>query len=517
MKTEEDPNCGIILTGDFNRLNTSRLQKHFKLKQLVKFPTRGNATLDLVLTNMGAHFATPEPYPPFGLSDHCTAFVRPKERIPNQQTRKSILSRDKRDSNKARLGRYFSNIDWSCVTNQPSCEEKLKVFSNLVDIGKKNIMPERSRVRRLPVTIRRHPEFLEVTPERVYENLSHLNKHKAPGPDGLSNWCLKEYAELLYQPIADILNSSYKEQKLPSVWKHADVTPLPKVKQVADPKKELRPISLTASLSKVAEDFLVSDYIRPVLERIADSNQFGTVSGSSTVLALLSMIHEWLQATDGNSASVCVFLFDYRKAFDFIDHGTLAAKLRVVGVPNSIVNWILEFLSDRTQRVKLSPDCMSEWGAVPAGVLQGTKLGPWLFLLMINDLLTPSASFGMWKYVDDTTLSKKVPNGQQSRAQEAVDHVSNWSVDNLFQLNLEKTKELAISFCRFPELFDPVIIDGTQIQATTSNELLGLTINNTLTWNDHVDGLVKKAARKIHFLVQLKRARVPAEDLVAYY
>ena len=95
----------------------------------------------------------------------------------------------------------------------------------------------------------------------------HLNKHKAPGPDGLSNWFLKEYSELPYQPIADILNSSYKEQKLPSVWKHADVTPPPKVRQVVDPKKELKPISLIASLSKVAEDFVVSDYIIPALER----------------------------------------------------------------------------------------------------------------------------------------------------------------------------------------------------------------------------------------------------------
>ena len=112
--------------GLFSQEISSRLQKHFKLKQLVKFPTRGNATLDLFLTNMGDHFATPEPYPRFGLSDHCTVFVRPKERIPNQKTRKSILIRDKRDSNKARLGRYFGNIDWSCVTHQPSCEEKLK-------------------------------------------------------------------------------------------------------------------------------------------------------------------------------------------------------------------------------------------------------------------------------------------------------------------------------------------------------------------------------------------------------
>jgi len=198
-----------------------------------------------------------------------------------------------------------------------------------------------------PLPLEDIPVFLEITPERVYGDLSHLNKHKAPGPDGQSSWCLKEYAELLYQPIADILNSSYKEQKLRSVWKHAGVTPLPKVKQVVHPKKEPRPISLTASLSKVTEDFVVSDYITPALERIANSNQFGTVSGSSTVLAHLSIIHDWLLATDGNSASVRVFFFDYRKAFDFIDHGILAAKLKEVEVPHSIVNWILDFLSNR--------------------------------------------------------------------------------------------------------------------------------------------------------------------------
>ena len=136
---------------------------------------------------------------------------------------------------------------------------------------------------------------------------------------------------------------------------------------------------------------------------------------------------------------------------------------------------------------------------------------------MINDLLTPSALFGMCKYVDDTTLSKKVPKGQQSILQEAVDHVFNWSAENLFQLKLEKTKELTISLRRPPEHFDSVTVDGTQIQTTTSSKLLGLIMKNTLTWSDHIDSLIKKADRKIYLLVQLKRARVPAEDLVAYY
>ena len=105
------PNCGLIITGDFNRLNTGRLQCNFKLKQLVKIPTRGDATLDLVLTNLGDHFLTPECFPPFGLSDHCTVIVQPRKRVPNQHTRKSITIRDIRDSNKMCFERYFSSIN----------------------------------------------------------------------------------------------------------------------------------------------------------------------------------------------------------------------------------------------------------------------------------------------------------------------------------------------------------------------------------------------------------------------
>ena len=82
------------------------------------------------------------------------------------------------------------------------------------------------------------------------------------------------------------------------------VTPLPKVKQVLDPKKELRPISLTSSLWKIAEDFVVNDYIKPAWEDVVDPNRFGNISGSSTVLALIGMVHKWFEATDCNSATV---------------------------------------------------------------------------------------------------------------------------------------------------------------------------------------------------------------------
>ena len=66
-----------------------------------------------------------------------------------------------------------------------------------------------------------------------------------------------------------------------------------------------------------------------------------------------------------------------------------------------------DFLFDRRQLVKLSSDCFSEWGLVPFSVPLGTKLGPWLFLLMINDLHPTEAQ--AWKYVDDTTLAEVSP------------------------------------------------------------------------------------------------------------
>ena len=75
------------------------------------------------------------------------------------------------------------------------------------------------------------------------------------------SWLLKEYCDLVAYPITEILNASYAEQRLPAIWKMADVTPLPKRKPVVDIRKVLRPISLTLCISKVAEEFVVDGFV----------------------------------------------------------------------------------------------------------------------------------------------------------------------------------------------------------------------------------------------------------------
>ena len=218
---------------------------------------------------------------------------------------------------------------------------------------------------------------LVVSNESVYKKLMKLNRSKAHGPDSIPGWVLKENADLLAEPIADNLNSSYREGRLPSSWKEADVVPVPKQRHVQDINKHLRPISLTPILSKIAEEYVVDTYVKPAVLSKIDPQQFGTVPKSSITHALISMIHSWAKSTDGNGSTTRVVLFDFRKAFDLIDHHVLARKLSSYDIPRSILSWIIDFLMDRKQRVKLSRDCFSEWEAVPAGDETGPLAVPY--------------------------------------------------------------------------------------------------------------------------------------------
>ena len=78
-------------------------------------------------------------------------------------------------------------------------------------------------------------------------------------------------------------------------------------------------------------------------------------------------------------------------------------------------------------------------------------------------------------------------------------------------------KELRISFVKNEPQFAPIVVDGKELERVTSAKLLGLTISSNLTWNEHISDVIKKASKRLYFLVQLKRSRVPRHDMSIFY
>ena len=148
-------------------------------------------------------------------------------------------------------------------------------------------------------------------------------------------------------------------------------------------------------------------------------------------------------------------------------------------------------------------------------VPQGTTLGPWLFILMIQDLYISSPY--PWKFVDDTTASEILAKGSVSKAQNTADHVTRWSEENRLPLHPDKRKELRISFSQEPIALDQVTVNGKEIQLVDNAKLLGVRISNNLIWNAHIKEVIRKARKRLYYFVQLKRARLPVEDLVLFY
>lgn len=354
------------------------------------------------------------------------------------------------------------------------------------------------------------PEEFIIEPYEVERKLSSINVHKSSGPDDLPNWIWRDFSPWLAEPICAIFNASIRNGVVPVQWKSANVVPVPKVKPPKSIESDLRPISLTATLSKILESF-IGNWILCELNGKLDTRQYGILKGRSTTHELVDLLHHWHDALDNNASVRAVFI-DYAKAFDHVDHTIIINKLHAFGISTILIRWMYSFLSNRQQRVKLS-DIFSDWLTLKGSMPQGSFLGPLTFLILIDDL---TASCRLYKFVDDTTLCEFIEQYATTFMKNYLDEVIDWSSKNLMNINWKKTKEMILGPLS-REYVPELIIGGNNIERVEVFKLLGVYIEDSLNWNSHVDSICSKASSRLHFLNRLKRSGVSSDDLLLFY
>ncbi|MCP4494208.1 MAG: RNA-directed DNA polymerase [Gammaproteobacteria bacterium] len=352
----------------------------------------------------------------------------------------------------------------------------------------------------------------------VEYSLVHLCAQKSTGADGIPAIFLKNTCDVLAPSLTYLFNRSLSCGVVPSQWKDAIISPIPKCPNPQTPDL-YRPIALLPIVSKVLESHfyqLLLPYVSPLLPDF----QFGFRRGRGTVDCLAYFSHKVGLLVDAHQKVACVF-FDVRKAFDSCVHSVLLRKLATeFQIPHNLLIWLRSYLSNRTYRVSAN-STFSERKRVLSGVPQGSVLGPLLFLCYVNCIkdVKFSRNCEMAMFADDIVLFKPIPNSI-----DVTTFQSDVSVlqDVIQQIHLSfqppKCKALILSYGNRVDHSDvDLYLSGVKLEVVTDSRYLGVIVDRKLSFVPHSRAATVRSKRAIGALCRKFRKTAPVSVLERVY
>ena len=350
-----------------------------------------------------------------------------------------------------------------------------------------------------------------ITTYKVAQYITTLPNKKSAGLDDINSTLLKQALPYVLDTLTYVFNLCISNCTFPADLKKAKVIPIPKGKEISQ-LDNYRPISVLPILSKVLEKHIHRHLMQFCEHRsLFHPLQSGYRNKHSCVTALVQMTNSWLTALNDDKIKMAeVVYLDLRKAFDMVSHRNLMLKLAVY-LPNSPMLPLLEsFITDRRQCVQLNGSFSTEKG-IKRGVPQGSVLGPLLFCIFINDLPlnVTNKNVDCHMLADDTTLSIYSGEIKEAEAslQLSLNEANEWCMHNDMRINASKTKSMVLStrqkhLCSNPTL--NLTLNGEYVSQVSEHRLLGITIDEALSWQPHVEQLTKKLSKNLYLLSQLK-------------
>ena len=412
----------------------------------------------------------------------------------NRKTKKSIPNLKKSDGSKAETDLEKAEV----LNSQFSSVFTKEDISNLPTTPQLDLKQELTSV--------------HISPPMIAKKLKNLRSDKSPGPDGVHPHLLKTFSGILSTALCKIYNISLLHQKLPSSWKTGTITALFKKGSKAE-AKNYRPVSLTSVPCKIMESLIVDVIIDHLtINFLKNPNQHGFTKGRSTITNLLCALNIWSEALS-HGIPVDIVYLDFEKAFDKVPHQRLLNQVNAYGIRGEIHAWISDFLSNRTQSVRVN-SAHSTSSPVLSGVPQGSVLGPVLFLIYVTNISDHINNFTSL-FADDTKLFSYILEDHSTRSlQEDIDKLTYWSENMQMSFNMSKCHVMHLGrnnnnhqYSMYKTSHTYSKSAGTAYKLTfynladvTEETDLGICIDDQLSFSDHITAKLSKANKMLHVI-----------------
>jgi len=341
--------------------------------------------------------------------------------------------------------------------------------------------------------------FKFVPAHDIYKTIMNF-KSNAVGVDGISLKFVKIILSAITFVLEHVMNYCLQSGVFPSLWKRANVLPLPKTSNPLH-CADFRPVSILCLFAKVLEKLAHDQMYDYVASRgLINPLQSGFRKGHSTTTALVKVADDIRKAIDERKLTLLVLL-DFSKAFDRVNHKLLLIKLKKLGFSWSVIKWLSDYLSHRFQRVRSGDEFTSDWAPVETGVPQGSVLGPLLFILYLHDISSVLLYSKYHLYADDTQLyidflATNLDVAVSRINADLCNLVKYISSHNLY-LNVSKTQPIIIGSGYYVNLLKEsnvplVTISGVSVPYCEEVTNLGVTFDTTLSWRQHTNNVVRK-------------------------
>ena len=201
----------------------------------------------------------------------------------------------------------------------------------------------------------------------------------------------------------------------------------------------------------------------------------------------------WLDAAENTQLSAALLL-DQSAAYDLVDHDILLQKLKLYNFHEDSIEWFKSYLSQRSQIVQVESKQSKPLNLEDHAVPQGSILGGLIFIIFSNDFPACNQVGESVMYVDDATVvvQDSDPELLRQKIQLEADLSADWLRDNRMCVAGEKSKLLIIGTKKLRDMKVSmpveIMVDDKKVIDSESEKLLGIVINNRLTWKEHLYG-----------------------------